>query len=231
MDTANVTLLTAFVAGIGSFLSPCVLPMMPTYAALLAGSDPYKTGHTAFLINSLAFLTGFTFIFMAMGATASLFGQFFFDYQSVIRKAGAVFMFIMGLQLAGFLKIGALEREYRPLYKFTFQGPVGAFLLGIAFTAGWTPCTGPILASILIYAGTTATMMQGAFLLFVYAMGFSVPFLVIALVCNRYLTQIKGLYKWLPAIHKMAGYVLMLVGVVVYFDLMSKGLGYIWGLF
>jgi cytochrome c-type biogenesis protein len=223
----DVTLVTAFLAGVGSFLAPCVLPMMPTYAALLAGADAYHPGRGSFVGNSLAFLSGFTLIFVIMGATASYFGQFFFDYQVLIRKFGAVFMVIMGLYLLGILNIPILQREYRPLMNSAFQGPVGAFFLGIAFTAGWTPCTGPILASILIYAGTAATLTQGALLLFVYAMGFSVPFLIIALLCNRYLSKIQGLYTWLPLIHRIAGVVLILIGVMVYFDLLIRVLGYL----
>ena len=222
----EVTLITAFFAGIGSFLAPCVLPMMPTYAALLAGADPYQTGRRTFLINSIAFLSGFTLVFVMMGATASFFGQFFFEHQMLIRKLGAVFMVIMGIHLLGLFTIPALQREYKPLLTQTFQGPGGAFLLGIAFTAGWTPCTGPILASILIYAGTSATLLQGALLLLVYSLGFSVPFIIIAAICNRYITKIKNLYRWLPVIHKAAGVMLVGIGIIIYFDLLPRLLGY-----
>lgn len=223
----EVTLFTAFLAGIGSFLAPCVLPMMPTYAAILAGSDPYQSGRRTFIINSAAFLSGFTVVFIAMGATASLFGQFFFDHQLFIRKLGAGFMIFMGLHLLGVFTIAALQREYRPLQQQVLQGPGGAFLLGIAFTAGWTPCTGPILASILMYAGAAATLAQGALLLFIYSLGFSVPFIIIAALCNRYLTQIKSLYRWLPLIHRLAGIMLVVIGLVIYFDLLPKVTGYL----
>lgn len=223
----QVTFFTAFIAGLGSFLAPCVLPMMPTYAALLAGADPYQAGRRTFIINSAAFLGGFTLVFVAMGATASFFGQFFFDYQVFIRKLGAIFMVIMGLHLLGLLAIPALQREYKPLLHQTFQGPGGAFFLGIAFTAGWTPCTGPILASILIYAGTSATLTQGAMLLFVYSLGFSVPFIIIAALCKRYVMQIKSLYRWLPLIHRVAGLVLIIIGISIYFDILPQVFGYL----
>lgn len=225
----EVTLFTAFLAGLGSFLAPCVLPMMPTYAALLAGADPNQAGRSTFIINSAAFLSGFTVVFITMGATASFFGQFFFDHQVLIRKLGAIFMVIMGLHLLGAFTIAALQREYKPLQRQVLQGPGGAFLLGIAFTAGWTPCTGPILASILIYASSAATLSQGALLLFVYSLGFSVPFIIIAALCNRYITQIKSFYRWLPFIHRLAGIMLIVIGVIIYFDLLSKATGYLLG--
>lgn len=223
----QVTFLTAFLAGMASFLSPCVLPMMPAYAALLAGTDPYQSGRRAFYCNSAAFLGGFTLVFVVMGATASFLGQFFFDHQVLIRKIGAVFMIVMGLHLTGLFRIGALQREYRALRNVNLQGPGSAFLLGIAFTAGWTPCTGPILASILIYAGATATLAQGALLLFVYSLGFSVPFILIAMLCNKYVTQIKQAYRWLPLLHRLAGILLVIIGVIIYFDLWGRIMGYL----
>lgn len=233
MDTGNITLLTAFGAGVISFLSPCVLPILPTYAAFLAGTGlegEKKGNQLRFLANSIFFLSGFTAVFVAMGATASYFGQFFIDYQDAIRKSGALFMIIMGIHLSGLISFSRLHREYRPFLQNTFRGPLGAFILGIAFTAGWTPCTGPILASILIYAGTSGTVSQGAFLLFVYAMGFSVPFFVIALFLNRYVGRIRALYVWLPVIQKVAATVLVITGVVIFFDLMQRGLGLFWGI-
>lgn len=229
----SISWLSAFGAGLISFLSPCVVPLLPTYTAFLAGSgaaEGEKPAQWRFFLNSFCFLTGFTIVFVAMGATASLVGEFFFDYQEAIRKFGAVFMILMGMQLLGIFRLSFLQREYRPLLTNSFQGPLGAFVLGVAFTAGWTPCTGPILASILVYAGTSATMTQGALLLFVYALGFTVPFFIIAFLLNRYLAGIKRLYRWLPMIQRGAAVVLILVGVGMYFDLITKMLGYLWSL-
>lgn len=229
----NLTLLTVFGAGVISFLSPCVLPMLPTYTALLAGtgSQASNAGRRTFIINAISFLSGFTLIFVAMGATASYIGELFLNYQEFIRKAGAVFMVIMGLQVLGLLKIPGLEREYRPLLKGAFAGPLGAFLLGLAVTAGWTPCTGPILATVLMYAGSAATVSQGAFLLFIYSMGFCLPFLLLAVVLNSYLNKVQRLYKWLPLIQQTAGAVLVVAGIFIYFDLLQKGLGLFWSIF
>ncbi len=228
----HVTLLTAFIAGGVSFVSPCVLPLLPTYTAFLAGTSSKSidgiTNRWELLINALCFLSGFTIVFVVMGATASYFGQVFFDYQQMIRQFGAVFMVFMGIHLLGLLKITILQREYRPLFVNTLRGPIGAFILGITFTAGWTPCTGPILSSILLYASTTETLQQGAFLLFIYSMGFCVPFLFMALLLNKYLHKMKKIYKWLPLVQQLSGVVLIITGIILYFDLMQKMLGYIW---
>lgn len=232
MAGENVTLLTAFAAGLLSFLSPCVLPVVPTFSALLAGTEtPAGKAGIRFWLNAACFLLGFTLVFVIMGATASFFGQLLLEHQRLIQKAGAVFMVLMGLHLTGFFSVGLLQREYRPLLNNTFQGPLGSFLLGIAFTLGWTPCTGPILATILVYAGSTATLTQGALLLFVYSMGFCLPFLALAAVIRRYLVSLNSLYVWLPAIRRGAGLILILIGLVIFFDLMQKGLGYIWNFF
>lgn len=230
----GLSLATAFSAGILSFLSPCVIPILPTYTAFLAGSGAKvgeKPTQWRFLVNSLFFLAGFTLVFVAMGATASFLGQILFDYQDVIRKIGAVFMMVMGLHLLGFLPFSFLHREYRPLLNQTFQGPLGALILGIAFTAGWTPCTGPILASILVYAGTASTMVQGAFLLFVYAMGFAVPFFCIAVILNQCLGKVTKLNQLLPSIQKIAAGLLFIAGICVYFDFMQRGFTYLLMLF
>jgi len=229
----NITLIAAFIAGAISFLSPCVLPVLPTYTAFLAGEGT-TTANTAsnrsgFILNTLCFLSGFTIVFVLMGATASYFGQIFLDYQEVIRKSGALFMIIMGGHLLGVFRVAALQREYRPRLTTTLGGPVGAFILGVAFTAGWTPCIGPILTSILVYASTTATLGQGALLLFVYAMGFCSPFLIVALLLNKYLYKVRKIYKWLPLVQQISGAVLIMVGIIIYFDLMQKILGAVWG--
>ncbi len=228
----SITLITVFGAGLISFLSPCVLPMLPTYTALLAGggAQTMADNRWRFLANAISFLSGFTLIFVAMGATASYIGELFLDYQEVIRKIGAVFMMIMGIHVLGILKLPGLAREYRPFLQSTFTGPAGAFFLGLAFTAGWTPCTGPILATVLMYAGATATVSQGAFLLFIYAMGFCLPFLALALLINRYMSKIQGIYKWLPVVQQVAGIILIAAGLFIYFDLMQKGIGILWNL-
>lgn len=226
----SFTFIAVFAAGAVSFLSPCVLPLLPTYIALLAGTGPHETvagGATRYLfVNALCFLFGFTVVFVAMGATASYLGQFFFENRDVIRKVGAIFMAIMGVHLAGVVQIGKLYREYRPLMDYTLRGPLGALALGVAFTIGWTPCIGPILAAVLAYSATADTVGKGAFLLFVYAMGFSLPFLFVALIFNHFVFRLRVVYKWLPYIQKMAGLVLIATAAALYFDLVTLMLGW-----
>jgi cytochrome c-type biogenesis protein len=236
MDQNHVTLLTAFIAGFLSFLSPCVIPVLPTYTAFLTGAGRQGTGAGSkegdnwhFLLHASCFFCGFILVFVVMGATASYFGQVFLVYQQIIRQVGAFFMVLMGLHLLGVLKVSWLEREYRPLLTNTLQGPIGAFILGVAFTAGWTPCTGPILASILLYASVTTSLQEGALLLFVYAMGFSVPFLLVSVLFKNYFYKVRKIVRWLPLLHRLAGVVLLIIGVILYFDLMQRVFGFLWG--
>jgi len=222
----DISLITAFMAGIASLLSPCVLPLLPTYFAFLGGNTGSKAGEKSssqwlLLRNSFFFLCGFTMIFVMMGASASFIGQLFFSYQDTIRKIGAVFMVIMGIQLTGFLTISLLQQERRPLLKYTFGGPIGPFIFGAAVTVGWTPCIGPILASILLYASTEEMVNHGAILLFVYAMGFCLPFILLAFLYNKFLFRLSSIYSWLPWIQRISGIAIILVGIVIYFDFMN----------
>lgn len=225
MEEHSLTLITVFFAGVGSFLSPCVLPIMPTFVAIMAGTaldTGAKGRRCSLIVNSVCFLCGFSLVFVAMGATASFFGQILISYQQVISKAGAIFMVFMGLYMCELIKLPILNREYRPLMQGNFAGPLGAFLLGIAFSVGWTPCTGPILAAILIYAGTTNTVAQGAFMLLIYSVGFAVPFFIITLLISSYADKLKSYYRWLPVVQKIAGITLILTGIMIFFNLMPK---------
>lgn len=222
----DISLLAAFIAGIVSLLSPCVLPLLPTYFAFLGGNSERRIDETIssqwiLLRNSLFFLWGFTMVFIIMGASASFIGQLFFDYQEILRKIGAVFIVIMGIQLTGFWAIPLLQQERRPLLHYTFRGPIGAFIFGAAVTVGWTPCIGPILASILMYAGTEETVNRGVSLLLAYAMGFCLPFMLLAFLYNKFLFRLSVLYYWLPWIQRISGIVIIFAGIAIYFDLMN----------
>ena len=229
----NLSLVSVFAAGVFSFLSPCVLPMLPAYTAILAGLGGQETekSQRRLLMNTLSFLGGFTVVFMLMGATASYLGQLFSDYQDALRQGGAIFIIAMGFLMTGLFRVSLLEREYRPWLQQVFRGPAAAFFLGMAFTVGWTPCTGPILAAVLIYAGTASSLSQGAFLLLIYTLGFAIPFLTIALLCDRILPRLRSFYQWLPWLQRIAGVLLVLTGLAIYFDLMQRFLGIIWNLF
>ena len=187
----------AFLAGFLSFISPCVLPLLPTFSLILAKNSQQDGGEARRLYaNTTAFLAGFTLVFVLLGATASLIGAF----------------------MTGWIKIPLLLREYRPFQRRGFGGIGGAFLLGCGFTLGWTPCTGPMLATILLYAGDTATVGAGALLLLVYSLGFAVPFFLLAVIWRRHIMKLRAFYQYLPIIQRAAGIVLVLLGILLWSD-------------
>ena len=183
----------AFLAGAASFVSPCVLPMLPTFLLILAGSSgaaagaggaaasPAPAGRTLFR-NVSAFLLGFAVVFLALGATATVLGQFLMGHLAILEKAGAILLALLGLFLSGIIHPRFLYGEWRPFLHRPSGGAAGSFLLGMSFTVGWTPCTGPILAAIFIYAGSRATVVEGLWLLGFYVLGFALPFFALALL-------------------------------------------------
>ena len=209
----------AFLAGFLSFISPCVLPLLPTFSLILAKNSQQDGGEARRLYaNTTAFLAGFTLVFVLLGATASLIGAWLFSYQDILRQGAAVLIIVMGLFMTGWIKIPLLLRESRPFQRRGFGGIGGAFLLGCGFTLGWTPCTGPMLATILLYAGDTATVGAGALLLLVYSLGFAVPFFLLAVIWRRHIMKLRAFYQYLPIIQRAAGIVLVLLGVLLWSD-------------
>lgn len=213
----NLSFGAVFAAGLFSFFTPCVLPMLPAYSTLLFGSKEHPKSFAQALINVVSFLIAFCLVFVAMGATAGLLGDFFWNYQELIRQIGSVFMIIMGLYMLGLFNIPALNYEKRPLLNNTFNGPFGAFMFGLGLTAGWTPCSGPILAGVLAYAGTTSST-SAALLLLTYALGFCVPFILLSILTKYYAASFKGSYKYLPFLQKFAGILIIILGLLLYFD-------------
>ena len=209
----------AFLAGFLSFISPCVLPLLPTFSLILAKNSQQDGGEARRLYaNTTAFLAGFTLVFVLLGASASLLGAWLFSYQELLRQGAAVLIIVMGLFMTGWIRIPLLLREYRPFQRRGFDGIGGAFLLGCGFTLGWTPCTGPMLATILLYAGDTATVGAGALLLLVYSLGFAVPFFLLAVIWRRHIMKLRAFYKYLPRIQQAAGIVLVLHGILLWSD-------------
>ena len=178
----------AFVAGVASFASPCVAPLAPGYLAFIAGTTVERTdasskAQTALraLSTSLLFMLGFTLIFVLLGTSVSFFGSFFEEHRTIMYRVAGGAMIAFGLLLAGLPRIGWLQQEWRPNVSQDMFGPAAPVLMGMAFAFGWTPCVGPILGSILFYAGATETAGQGGLLLFVYSLGFGVPFILVGL--------------------------------------------------
>jgi len=170
------------------------------------------------LLRSLAFIAGFSAIFIAFGASATALGQLLFDYQLVIRKVGGVLVILFGLHIAGWLTIPFLMRERHLELKGRPGGYLGAFLVGVTFAAGWIPCVGPILGSILLMASTSQTAGQGIFLLAAYSAGLAVPFLLSALLFSRFLRFFNRFRRLLPWVSRVSGVFLMLVGLLLLTD-------------
>ncbi len=221
----NVTLLIAFAAGILSFISPCVLPLIPSYVSYISGISFNELSQEQvspqlkkkILINSLCFTLGFSVVFIAIGTAVTALGQFFSSNQDIIRKAGSVFIILMGIHVTGILPIKALLHEMGFAHKIGKPaGYTGSFLVGIGFAAGWTPCIGPILTSILIVAGTGDSLLRGIFLLISYSAGFAIPFLLTSLAIHKFL-RFSGKYKkYIHLFSKMTGFFLIGLGVMIY---------------
>ncbi len=225
----TLSLGAAFLAGALSFFSPCVLPMLPTFLLILAGTKA-KQGTWHLLQNVCAFLLGFAMAFMALGAAATALGSFLLTHLALLEKLGGVLLILLGAFLSGLWKPLALYGDYRPFLQRKAEGPVGCFLMGMSFTFGWTPCTGPILAAILLYAGSRDTVTEGMGLLLVYTLGFALPFLALTLLWKRLADKIRGLYRYLPPIQKAAGFVLMALGAAMVLGWMMKLNGFLFSI-
>lgn len=212
-----------FGAGILSFLSPCVLPLVPAYLTYMSGATFERLrdegvaggrlyGRTA--ITALAFVLGFSIIFIAFGATATFFGQALRAALPVLMPLAGIVIIIMGLHFLGVFKISALYRQFRLEGPRVASGPLGGFLLGLAFAIGWTPCIGPVLAAILTVAANRETAWEGAALLAVYSAGLGVPFLLAALALGPFLSFFEGFKKHLGTVEKVMGGLLVLVGIL-----------------
>lgn len=220
----NISLFIAFAAGLLSFVSPCVLPLVPSYITYITGltleeltTQTERKGVRAIIIaNSLLFIAGFSIVFIAFGASASLVGQLLVTYQDFIRKLGGVLIVVFGLYVMGILKIKFLMAEKRMHLKSRPAGYVGSVLVGVAFAAGWTPCVGPILGTILVYASTTDSMLTGVELLSSYSLGIGLPLFITALAVDSFLNYFKKVRAYMYGISVASGIFLVLIGVLIY---------------
>jgi cytochrome c-type biogenesis protein len=219
----DVSFPLAFLAGIMSFLSPCVLPLLPSYVSfitgisfedLTTGADRRKIRYLT-ITNSLAFILGFSAVFVALGASSSAVGKFMFEYQEWIRIGGGILIIVFGLFVAGFLKMDFLMRDKKVHLSGKPAGYVGTFLVGMTFAAGWTPCIGPILGTILLYAGSQGSAFYGFKLLAVYSLGLALPFFVSSLAINSFLSYSKKLMRYMRVIMIISGLLLILFGILL----------------
>lgn len=231
----EVTYPLAFAAGVFSFLSPCVLPLVPSYVSFITGMSFEELTEKAnvsrvrwlTITNSLAFIAGFSVVFVALGASTSYIGQLFRQYQNELRIAGGIIVIIFGLVIAGFFKMDFLMREKKFHLQGRPSGYLGAFTVGLVFSAGWTPCIGPILGSILLYATSQGSTTLGFKLLAAYSLGLAVPFLLSALAINTFLSYAKWLVRYMRPIMIVSGLVLVAFGVLLLTDKVSQISGYL----
>jgi cytochrome c-type biogenesis protein len=215
----SVSFAVAFAAGLLSFLSPCVLPIVPGYLGFITGMslDELRGGvdRRAALVPALFFVSGFSLIFLLMGASATLIGQVLLRYQDWIARIGGVIILIFALHLLGVFRIGALLRERRFHLSSSPTGYAGATVAGMAFGAGWTPCLGPVLGALLTYASARATLGMGMLLLGGYALGLAVPFLLAAVATGAFLSASRRFHRFIPVAEKVSGAVLLVVGLLL----------------
>ncbi len=223
---------TAFLAGLVSFVSPCVLPLVPSYLSFLTGTslEDLKAETTAeakarVLLHALAFIAGFTLVFIAIGLSASAIGGIFTNNKRLVEIVGGVIIIVLGLQMMGVLKIPALMMDKRVHLTPKKQSFWISFLVGLGFAAGWSPCIGPILSGIILLA-SQEKFPQATFLLFVYSMGLAIPFLITAAAITQSLGALNKIKRYLPAIETTSGAVLVATGLIVAFDQFTRVAGF-----
>ena len=219
MNEVEVGVFIAFTAGIFSFLSPCVLPLVPSYLTFVTGMslEDLQEGvdrKTTFA-HSLLFVVGFSSIFIMLGASASFLGQFFRAYEVWITRIGGVVIVLLGIHLAGVLRMTSLLREKRLHLNDKPAGYLGTLGVGVAFGAGWTPCIGPALGAILTYGMAQDTMWAGVGLLTVYSLGLAIPFLLASLALDWFLQTFQKFRAWIPIVEKASGVLLILLGILL----------------
>ncbi|UFS72734.1 cytochrome c biogenesis protein CcdA [Geomonas sp. RF6] len=224
MPGNEITMIGAFIAGLLSFLSPCVLPLIPSYITYLTGlsfadlqaEHPTHKVRQQTVLHSLLFIAGFTFVFVLLGVSATLIGGFLQSHMTAIRRAGGVLIVLFGAHVSGVLNIGSLLGEKRLTIHRKPAGYTGSFLVGIAFAAGWTPCIGPVLASILMVAATEETVTRGVVLLLAYSMGLAIPFFLSALAMHQFLVLFARFKRYIRLFEIITGIFLMIVGVLLF---------------
>lgn len=214
----GVSFSLAFMAGLLSFLSPCFLPLVPAYLTYLSGSSGGKVS----LARTLAFVVGFSLVFISLGASASLLGQLLLQYQFILRKISGAVIILFGLHLLDIFPLKWLYQEKRWLEPRPGKGWAGAFLLGVALSFGWTPCIGPVLSSILLLAGTAQTMALGIALLGAYSLGLAIPFILAAIFWQSFLALLPKSSKYFFFFNKLSGVLLLVLGFLIFINYFSR---------
>lgn len=231
-EPAALGFVVAFVAGLLSFLSPCVLPLVPSYLGFITGMTlPEVTGRRrAALTHALLFVAGFSLIFVLLGASATALGRALNYYQVWIQRVGGVLIILFGLLCLGVFKVGLLTQERRVRLDRKPVGYLGSALVGMAFAAGWTPCIGPVLGGILGLAATSTDVTRGMQLLAAYSAGLALPFLIAAVAVESFLDWFQRFRRFLPWVMRVSGVMLIVVGVLLVTGEFTRLAGWLQGL-
>ena len=220
-----IAYITAFTAGLASFFTPCVLPLLPGYLSLISGfsakelsTGDHKAATKKAVINSLFFTAGFSIAFCLLGAAASSVGNLLFEYKDLFLKILGFILFFMGIHMTGLISFRALNYDKHFSMKKIKPGHFGSFLMGFAFALGWSPCIGPILAGILALAAGSDKIYQGVALLFVYSIGLAIPFILSALLTAKFFQWIAKHKKALLYTERIAGIIIAVLGALLFFD-------------
>lgn len=225
----EVSYFAAFLAGLLSFLSPCILPLVPGYISFITGISledlrNKEKGNSKsllrVLLGALFFVFGFSFVFILLGASATFIGQFLQVYSVWFKRVGGIIIIIFGLHMIGIINIPFLnfQKKFQTGQNISFNLFITPFLIGFAFAFGWTPCIGPILAAILVYAGTQDTVIKGMFLLSVYSLGLGIPFILTALAVNQFYQFSVKIKKSFRIIELIGGFLLIIIGILIFSD-------------
>src|ERR1039457_1675777 len=224
VESNSITFIGAFIAGVLSFLSPCVLPLIPSYVTYITGlsfadlqnEHPSHKVRMQTISHSLLFIAGFTTVFVLLGASATLVGGFLQENSGILRKIGGVLIVLFGVHVTGFFDIGILLGEKRISIHRKPAGYAGSYLVGVAFAAGWTPCIGPILASILMVAAAEDMLLRGIALLFVYSLGLGLPFFLSSLALHQFLVFFNRFKRYIRIFEIITGIFLIIIGVLLF---------------
>jgi cytochrome c-type biogenesis protein len=231
-EPVTLGIVVAFVAGVLSFLSPCVLPLVPSYIGFLTGMTLPEIGsrRRAALLHALLFVLGFSLVFILLGATATALGRALGYYQVWLQRAGGVLIILFGLLCLGVLSARPLLSEHRMQLEQKPLGYLGSAVVGMAFAAGWTPCIGPVLGGILGLAATSADVTRGMLLLAVYSAGLALPFLLAAIAVESFLGWFQRFRRFLPWVMRLSGLLLILVGGLLVTGQFTRLAGWLQGL-
>lgn len=233
----EVSIPLAFLGGILSFISPCVLPLVPSYISFVTGisfeeltnSSDSRELKKVIIFNSLMFILGFSTVFVViLGASAQIFGSVFVTYQDTIRKIGGALIVLLGVHIIGIINLGFLQRDKRlHFFRERPSGFLGSFLIGIGFAAGWTPCIGPILSAIFTVAATSPNPWSGVFLFIAYSMGLAIPFFLTSLGINTFLRHFNKFKRHMRIVSVITGIFLIITGVLIFSNSLAIIAGYL----